>query len=92
MSDDLQLRDPVVPACGGTEQPFAVNGRRWLYVYHTVEHRHGYYDLDNDRMVWNRQFHPAFAPEYEFEPEEPLYRPVSGQAASLSESEPGFYW
>lgn len=92
MTDDLPLRDPVVPACGGTEQPFVVNGRRWLYVYHSADHKHGYYDLDNDRLVWHRQFHPAFAPEFEFEPDETLHRPMPAQGSSAPEPSPGFYW
>lgn len=61
----------LVPACGGTEHPFTVDGRRWLYCYHPVSKRHCYLDLDNDRSVWHREFHPAFHPEFEFVVPEP---------------------
>lgn len=60
----------LIPACGGTEKPFTVNGRRWLYCYDTSLKKHCYLDLDNDIAVWHRSFHPAFAPEFEFEEEE----------------------
>lgn len=56
----------IVPACNQTETPFLVNGRRWLYCYDTDLQKHGYLDVDNDLIVWNRNFHPAFAPEFEF--------------------------
>ncbi len=65
-----QQFEQLVPACGGTEAPFVVNGRRWVYCYHPATRRHAYLDLDNDRIVWNRAFHPAWSPEYEFVPEE----------------------
>lgn len=59
----------LVPACDGTETPFTVNGRRWLYCYDTDLKQHGYLDIDNDIVVWNRSFHPAFSPEFEYVPE-----------------------
>ncbi len=58
--------DNLVPACGGAEKPFTVSGRQWLYCYHPASGRHCYLDLDNDRPVWHRGFHPAFHPELEF--------------------------
>lgn len=62
----LSAADNLLPACGGAESPFTINGRRWLYCYHRASGRHCYLDLDTDRPVWNRDFHPAFHPEYEF--------------------------
>lgn len=55
----------LVPACGGTEHPFTVNGRRWLYCWHPRSGRHCYLNIDTDVAVWNPNFHPAHAPEYE---------------------------
>lgn len=49
----------IVPACGGTEEPFVVNGTRWLYVYQASSGRHGYYNMDTDIVEWSRDFHPA---------------------------------
>lgn len=63
----------LIPACGRTETPFTVNGRRWLYCYDTALGKHGYLDMDNDIVVWHRFFHPAFSPEFEFEVEEDFH-------------------
>lgn len=68
----------LVPACGGAEQPFTVNGRRWLYCWDTETKRHCYLDLDNDIPVWNRSFHPAWSPQYEHVPEELPARIIKG--------------
>lgn len=80
----------LVPACGGTEQPFMVNGRRWLYCWEKGGDRHCYLDLDNDVPVWHRSFHPAFAPEFEHELEVTPPKP-SPSIAALPEVE-DFYW
>lgn len=63
----------LVPACGGTEKPFVVNGRRWIYCWCKETGEHVYLDLDNDKAVWHRKFHPAWAPEFEHisEPDPP---------------------
>lgn len=81
---------PLLPACGGTEQPFTVNGRRWLYCWHPASGTHCYLDVDNDRPVWNRSFHPAFAPEHEFEAE--ALRPVPRPRRVDPEPIEDFYW
>lgn len=79
----------LVPACGGAEQPFTVKGRRWLYCWHPSSGRHAYLDVDNDRVVWNRCFHPVTAPHLEFE-EEAMIPP---RPAPRVEPEPDpFYW
>ena len=49
----------IVPACGGAEQPFTVNGTRWLYVWDNHDLRHGYLNLDTDIVNWDREFHPS---------------------------------
>ena len=64
--------DDLVPACGGTETPFTVNGRRWIYCWQPSTGRHCYLDLDTDIAVWNRSFHPAYAPELEFDQEQDI--------------------
>jgi hypothetical protein len=59
--------DNLIPACGGMEKPFTVNGVRWLYCWQPETNRHCYLNLDTDVAVFHRSFHPAFAPEFEFE-------------------------
>lgn len=63
------MSSTLVPACGGTEKPFTVNGRRWLYCWDRETSQHYYLDVDRDVVVWNRAFHPAWAPELEHEPD-----------------------
>lgn len=63
------MKRTLVPACGGKEKPFLVNGRRWLYCWCKETGEHVYLDLDNDQVVWNRNFHPSWAPEFEHVPE-----------------------
>lgn len=88
----MDLRsDQLVPACGGTELPFVVNGRRWLYCYHPASERHAYLDLDNDCVVWNRQFHPAWSPEYEFVPEE-MFMTTRQSAHTVRAASSGYDW
>lgn len=58
--------DALIAACGGSEKPFLVNGRRWLYCWHPRSGRHCYLNMETDTAVWHRSFHPVFAPEYEF--------------------------
>ncbi|WP_134019320.1 hypothetical protein [Modicisalibacter xianhensis] len=81
---------PLLPACGGTEQTFTANGRRWLYCWHPASGSHCYLDVDNDRPIWNRSFHPTFAPDLEFEVEAtpPIPWP---RVAKVDEME-DFYW
>jgi hypothetical protein len=52
-----------VPACGGLELPFYVNGVRWQYVYCPQTGKHGYYNLDTDIIFDDPAFHPAFNPD-----------------------------
>lgn len=42
---------PWVPACGGTEAPFTVNGRRLLYCWQPSTGRHAYMDLGTDMIL-----------------------------------------
>jgi len=48
----------VVPACNYTEEPFEVNGVRWLYVWQPSSGCHGYLNLDTDVIEWDREFRP----------------------------------
>ena len=48
--------DRWVPACGGTEVPFTVDGTRYLYVYNPAIGESGYLNLDTDVIEI-----PAFA-------------------------------
>ena len=48
----------LVPANGGTEQPFTTrSGRRVLYVYDCETGQHGYLDLGTDTLL-PRDFSP----------------------------------
>ena len=57
--------DLLIPACGGTESPFIINGVKWLYCYHPYSGMHCYLNLDSDLATFHREFHPSFAPQYE---------------------------
>ena len=84
----------LVPACGGQEQPFTVNGRRWLYCWHPRSNRHCYLDVDHDRVVWNRSFHPAFAPELEDVIEPPRPQPARHRRSASAgiKAIPNYRW
>lgn len=48
----LQTQPTLVPANGGTEQPFTTRtGRRVLYVYDCEQQTHRYLDLGCDRLL-----------------------------------------
>lgn len=91
MKADAPRPGTFVPACGGTEQPFTVNGRSWLYCYHPFSQRHCYLDLDNNKPVWNRSFHPSFHPELEHQDEPADAIAYPGAPGSEEEIE-SFYW
>ena len=40
--------DRWIAACGGNEQPFTVDGTRWLYVWNPRTGATGYLNLDTD--------------------------------------------
>ena len=42
--------DTWVPACGGDETPFTVDGVQWLYVWNPGKQMHKYLNLDNGRI------------------------------------------
>ena len=45
--------DDWVPACGGTEEPFEYNGKRWLYMWNRATGEHMYYNMTDDVFVWD---------------------------------------
>jgi hypothetical protein len=49
---------PIYPACGGTEEPFTVNGTTWLYVWQPSSGCHGYLNMTTDVVEWNSEFSP----------------------------------
>lgn len=53
------LNDNWIPACNGLEQPFTVNGTRWLYVWNPAMRKHGYLNLSTDIVEIDVNFHPA---------------------------------
>ena len=59
-------KDLWIPACGGTEPVFTLNGRRWQYCWNPAANQHRYLDVDADRIVEDVRFHPSHAPEFEF--------------------------
>lgn len=81
----------LVPACGGCETPFTVNGRTWLYCWDPDSGRHYYLDVDNDIVVVNRNFHPAWSPELEHMPEQ-RHAPDTARPVNSDSSEEIFYF
>lgn len=53
-------RDTWVPACGGTETPFAArNGQRLLYCFNPALQRHAYLDLNQDLVLSDEEANAA---------------------------------
>jgi len=74
----------ILPACGGTEVPSVINGRRWLYVWQPSSGRHGWLNMETDVVTWHREFHPAWAPQFEnMEEEEPAPRSAPAWGSGL---------
>lgn len=44
----IENADRWVPANGGTELPFTMHGRRFLYVYNHATGENGYLNMDQD--------------------------------------------
>lgn len=44
----IENADRWVPACGGTELPFEMHGKRFLYVYNHATGENGYLDMGQD--------------------------------------------
>lgn len=42
--------DQWVPACGGAEEPFTYNGKRYLYMWNITTGQHAYYCANDDRF------------------------------------------
>lgn len=38
-------------ACGGTETPFSVKGRKLHYLWNRITKEHAYYDIDRDLFL-----------------------------------------
>lgn len=53
------LPSSLIPACGGLETPFTVNGVSWLYCWQPSTNRHCYLNLEAQEIYWDRSFHPA---------------------------------
>ena len=47
--------DTWVPACGGREPVFTVDGQRYQYCYNPATGQHAYYWLDRDMILENGQ-------------------------------------
>ena len=43
--------DQWVPACGGKEMPFEINGRRFQDLYNPKLGEHAYYSIDDDLIL-----------------------------------------
>jgi hypothetical protein len=48
--------DSWVPACGGTEAPFTVREKRFLYCYNPRQDRHAYLDLTSDMIMEDEDY------------------------------------
>jgi len=49
-------RDDWVAACGGTEEPFTVRGRRLHYMWNRRNGDHAYYDCDRDIFLTPEEY------------------------------------
>jgi len=47
--------DTWVPACGGTETPFAARGKKLLYCFNPKLHRHAYLDCGTDMILTDEE-------------------------------------
>jgi hypothetical protein len=52
----LTKADCWVPACGGTEKPFSVNGTMYLYCFNAATHEHAYMNLGTDMIELDPPF------------------------------------
>ena len=48
--------DSWVPACGGTEEVFVANRKRFLYCYNPKQHKHAYLDVDSDLIITDEEY------------------------------------
>ncbi len=48
--------DIWVRACGGSEEPFLMNGRKYLYVYNPKLREHKYLDMSVDTLLTNDEW------------------------------------
>jgi hypothetical protein len=49
-------RDMWVPACGGTETPFIVCGKKVLYCYNPRQNKHAYLDMSSDMIMSDEEY------------------------------------
>ena len=40
-----------IAACGGTEHPFTLRGKKYLYMWNYITKTHGYYCITDDVFV-----------------------------------------
>lgn len=52
----LDFAFPWQVGCGGTEVPFSLKGRRYIYVWNQVERRHYYYSFSEDIFISDSDF------------------------------------
>lgn len=62
-----------------------VDGTRWLYCWCKETGEHVYLNLDSDEAVWNRNFHPAWASEFEHITEFDIPLPLNSQPQAEAE-------
>jgi hypothetical protein len=53
----MEFQHPWYVGCGGTETPFTLNGKRYLYVWNMAERKHYYYCFDEDLFISDTDFH-----------------------------------
>ena len=57
--DEVIQADDWMPACGGTEKEFIVDGTRWLYMWNRTTGQHAYYNVTDDVFELDVNFHPC---------------------------------
>jgi len=61
MSERIINKDRWVPACGGTEVPVTIKGRRLLYMWNQRTGEHAHLDLDTDIFLTTEEYTELFA-------------------------------
>lgn len=57
---EKEAKGRLIPACGGTEQPFMCRGYRLLYCWDTGTGKHHYVNLDTDLILSNEEVEAIF--------------------------------
>lgn len=63
LNPTLKHASEWIPACGGTEKPFTVQGRSLLYMWNRATGEHAYYDIRRDLFLSNEDAQDLLNPQ-----------------------------